>query len=110
MDDKTLKALEILASKLGTTSEFLWAVLVKQAVLSSSIQLAVAAVLFIIGIAAGVWLSKTNPKENQGNPAAFGLCLLSAFIIFVFVFPHHIATLINPEYWALNRIFEVLGN
>ena len=52
MDDKTLKALEILASKLGTTSDFLWAVLVKQAVLS--------ALSGLVGVALSIFFSRSD--------------------------------------------------
>lgn len=110
MDEKTLKALEVLASKLGTTSEFVWGVLVKQAVASASINLIVSGVLFVIAATAFVFLRKNTDKLTDACVWAFSLILISMAIIFVFVFPYHISTLINPEYWALNRILEALNN
>ena len=37
MDDKTLQALTALANKLGTTAEYLWGVLLRQAPLTGKI-------------------------------------------------------------------------
>lgn len=41
MNDQTLQALAALAQKLGTTAEFLWVVLLKQAPITAAVNIAV---------------------------------------------------------------------
>lgn len=51
MDDKTLEALTTLANKLGTTAEYLWGVLIKQAPITVAIELSVMVAWVAVAVA-----------------------------------------------------------
>lgn len=53
MDDKTLQVVTDLASKLGTTAEYLWGVLLKQAPITGSLAL----------LAIGAWVTALVSPE-----------------------------------------------
>ena len=50
MNDQTALLLKQLADKLGTTTEYLWAVLLKQAPITCTVQLTVIIITFIAGV------------------------------------------------------------
>ena len=123
MDDKTLSALTALAQNLGTTAEYLWGVLLKQAPITGAIDLAVMAAW----VAALVWWFRfvqrktTEPtataedkypraqwsEEGAGiawvSVAVFGavtaLCIGTSL-------SSTAAAFLNPEYWALKQILK----
>ena len=123
MDDKTLSALTALAQKLGTTAEYLWGVLLKQAPITGAIDLAVMAAW----IAAVVWWFRfvqrktaepTATAENKypsaqwvQEDAVLAWCsvalsgLLTALIVGTSL-SSTVAALLNPEYWALKQILK----
>jgi len=108
MNDNTTKLLEQLANKLGTTSGYLWGVLVKQAPVSATITL----MYLLLTIAYGFVLYKTYKKAFSvyamprffwiGAAVLFGII----FIILFFSLDNIINGYFNPEYWALNKILE----
>lgn len=53
MNEQTAKLLEQLASKLGTTSEYLWNILLKQAPIDATVTLLQTLFLFFVGW--GLW-------------------------------------------------------
>lgn len=115
MDDKTLQAVTALANKLGTTAEYLWGVLVKQAPLSGALDLAVLAAW----VAACVWLVRfvrkntagDDPKwdDEVGRTFAWGgvviVCSLTALIGGLSI-SGAVTAIVNPEYWALRQILK----
>lgn len=121
MDDKTLQALTVLANKLGTTAEYLWGVLVRQAPITGVIDLCLTVGLLF---AAACWYrfvkAKTTkpPKtEEDRHPEAdwhdegkfFGwisVALLCAIVgvVVVSTLSTTVAALVNPEYWALRQL------
>ena len=122
MDDKTLQALTALANKLGTTAEYLWGVLLKQAPITGTIDL-----LMLIAVTAGTvyWChlvyrktrqSKTNEFERNyaewdGDKAVFGAqtAAMAAFLTVLLVSRNLTTTLsalLNPEYWALMQVLK----
>ena len=123
MDEKTLHALTALAQKLGTTAEYLWGVLLKQAPITGIVDLLTSAALF-----AGAWLwlryvmqKTTEPKEIAGtrweradwdNEAAFfswlsAIVLVAiASVLLVSSVSTIITVMLNPEYWALRQILK----
>lgn len=123
MDDKTLQALTGLANKLGTTAEYLWDVLLKQAPLTGVIDLLMMAA-WVIG--AVVWCrfvarKTTKPKATEDNrypradltdEAAFFswasavAVALVAGIVVTGGLATSVAALANPEYWALCQILK----
>ena len=123
MDEKTLSALTTLAQKLGTTAEYLWGVLLKQAPITGAIELVVMAAW----IAAAVWwlrlvqrktskpTASTENKypraewEAEGAVFAWGSVVICWLLVGLCVGPtlsSTAAALLNPEYWALKQILK----
>jgi large-conductance mechanosensitive channel len=124
MDEKTLQALTTLAEKLGTTAEYLWSVLLKQAPISAATDLVVIAA-WVFGVA--MWAkfvqrktTKPAATENDRYPSAdwnddvgVGLAWISVFVSGLIVaiisgacFSSIVAAVFNPEYWALKQILK----
>jgi hypothetical protein len=123
MDDKTLQALTDLANKIGTTTEYLWGVLLKQAPLTGVIDLLLT-VAWVLG--AVMWcryvLRKTtrpHPTDDDMYPcadwtgeAAFFSWLSAVLVAIVAAvvvsgsLATTVAALLNPEYWALRQILK----
>jgi hypothetical protein len=125
MDDNTSKLLEKLASKLGTTSEFLWNILVSQAkidAITSLIQLLLFLSVPIITYRLHRWFSKPIKPDGYGGnncmydeydacgPVAVFLCISSIIsIIFgIMLIGDVINGFLNPQYWALHEILKTL--
>ena len=123
MDDKTLQALTGLAAKLGTTAEYLWGVLLKQAPITGAVEIFVMATW----CAAAVCLLRLVRRKTTKPPATEverctraewaeeGACLawvLSGFFCLITALvvsgglSSAIAALVNPEYWALRQILK----
>lgn len=119
--EKIADVLEILAKQLGTTVEFLWGVLLKQAKVESMLALVAIIVssLFVIIALALLWYGYKIHKSNIGvstfeRTDPFGwfmggivISLFSLIAIGVNTYNYIIATY-NPEYWALNEILKLL--
>jgi len=124
MDEKTLQALTALANKLGTTAEYLWGVLLKQAPITGVVDLLVCA-----GWIAGVVVWAKFVKRKTANhartdydryPSAewsddVGVCLAWASVVIAagitaLVVGSGLSTIVaalaNPEYWALRQILK----
>jgi hypothetical protein len=126
VDDKTLMALTDLAAKLGTTAEYLWAAMLRQAPISGAIDLALMAALVVASV---VWsrvvLRKT--KTPQGAPAAgeyrnyaewndevavgawasaIVLVVVTAVVVITNL-PASVSAFLNPEYWALSQLLKL---
>lgn len=123
MDDKTLSALTALAQKLGTTAEYLWGVLLKQAPITGAIDMAVMAAW----IAAAVWWFRFVQRKTTA-PAATAedkcpnaqwtqdgavlawvsvvICGLLVALCVGAALSSTAAALLNPEYWALKQILK----
>jgi uncharacterized membrane protein len=114
MDDKTLQALTALATELGTTSEYLFGVLVKQAPISGTINLLVmAAWAYACVVLVRITKRKTTKKEGAHYAewdsvvwiATGGVVLVVALIVGCEL-AGAISAIVNPEYWALKQIFN----
>ena len=115
MNDKTLSALTALAQKLGTTAEYLWGVLLKQAPLSGALDLAV-----IAAWGAGcVWLVRLVRRKTTGDSPEWddemgrafgwsGAVLVCAIVALVGgeSITMALTAILNPEYWALKQILK----
>ena len=118
MDEKTAQLIEAIASKLGTTAEHLWGVMIRQAAIDSVVHASV----FAVAVAWFSWwvrfvLRKTTPTEDyrygewHGEGAVLvwtvtvvvGALLLATFFIGV---AGVVAGFTNPEYWALKQILK----
>ena len=123
MNEQTTKLIADLASKLGTTTEYLWGVLIKQALYSAITDLGFVIFTAIYGYVLYriyKWLcqpmtdNKTYTRfdeyeESATMPMFLGFGLFLIFIIANIInFPDIIAGLFNPEYWALHEILKQL--
>jgi hypothetical protein len=108
MTDQELLLLTQLATKLGTTVEFLWAVLLKQAMVSGIKSIIAIVLMWSIVISSVVFLVKKK-FEDESPEAIIGAiltCALGLVSILVLLLEggSAITALFNPEYWALNHI------
>lgn len=101
-----------LAAQLGTTVEFLWGVLVKQAIVTAWRDL-----IFSIGyfpmsawVSYKLWNLLESDEEDLMPIYAFVLFIVFIFTIIIFTTVTYTIPerLINPEYWALQQILEQL--
>lgn len=123
MDEKTLQSLTALANKLGTTAEYLWGVLLKQAPIAGVTSIFISAVWIMLTVILVRFVLKktTAPQKTKEDPyphadwcgdgaavaltAVFFFVVLSAFAM-IDAFPMAIAAIVNPEYWALKQILK----
>lgn len=134
MQEKALEMLQAFAEKLNTTAEYLWQVMVRQALVAGVTDLVIVAVW--IAVAVATWkvhkhLSKPFDKPEDGGYSwekgtitclyfrndsgpliamcVFAVVLLGAGVgVLVGVVPDMITAFLNPEYWALKEILRVV--
>jgi len=108
--------LEQLAVKLGTTTEYLWSVLISQAKISAITDLIYIVLNIIIGIMLyklHINLSKRDLYDEYEEPliavmviGALVWCVI--FLINFFSIGGIINGFFNPEYWALQKVLDVI--
>lgn len=107
--------LEQLAAKIGTTVEYLWAVLIKQAHVNATINLSFAILALALIITALCFIPTIkrlphpdtwNTTEREIGWSIFAGVIVFFTIVFIACFIPGINQLLNPEYWALNQILE----
>lgn len=123
MDDKTLQALTALAEKFGTTAEYIWLVLIKQAPITGLADMAI--MIFLVA-AVTIWArtvqrkttvsdsteSNRYPKpqwDDEGKFFGWASVWISALIVALVIastFSITISAFANPEYWALKQIIH----
>ncbi len=111
MNEKTEVLLRELAEKFGTTTEYLWEILVRQAPISGTIGIIshiaiVCALLFFF-----FFLPRSGIKETDECLYALlwvaGACAAIIFSVGILCdLPSHIIAIVNPEYWALKQILS----
>ena len=114
MNDNTYKLLEQLANKFGTTTEYLWGVLVRQAAIDATIQL----IQTIVILWAAFFLCKLHKKFKKNGtydkydigaelPMVLISIVVGILVIVAFVSSGNIFNgYFNPEYWALDKILS----
>ena len=112
LDPALLEAIQALAAKLGTTVEYLFGVMTKQAIANAtggiilcSVGLVFAIVLVFVGVKC---CTKWDPNWN--TPFA-GVCFILALILTVLGVSNlveNIKGLMNPDYYALKLLFQTL--
>lgn len=104
--------LDKLASQLGTTSKYLWKVLIRQAPISGILDI-LQYILIVIMIWGSYytysWAHKMVEDKDWDEttyawPVITGLITVIFLITAFFSFPNTITKFINPEYWALKEI------
>lgn len=112
-----MEILRVLAEKFGTTTEFLWGIMVKQAYVTGISQIItfLIAALLVFGwnrFAWGLQLPK-EPHEDRGGDKTFGImmmrlfgvCAAAMWAMFLLSGLIEVTTaLVNPEYWALKQV------
>lgn len=114
MNDQTALLLEKLASKLGTTVEFLWTILLKQATLIGITNICEFILVLIVGFIFYKVCKYIDKIENSIFDTDLVIVLetivgsiwIVFFILTVVGLNTAITALINPEYWALNEILK----
>lgn len=115
MDDKTLQALTALANKLGTTAEYLWGVLLKQAPITGGLSLLMMAAWVVVCVLLVRYVrSKTRgerPEWDDETARAFAwtgvgmVCAVAALVVSIEL-GGAVTAIVNPEYWALRQILK----
>jgi cytochrome b len=124
MNTETLKLIEVLANKLGTTSEYLWGILLRQAPIDAALnllQMAIVVALWFVLLKIhksllvendnGMW-SESTYKSNEGAETFMVVSLIAIVVASVFcLFNIHstINGFFNPEYWAIQEILSQLN-
>ena len=108
MDENTLLMLQTLATKLGTTVDFLWAVLIKQAPIDGALYLLLLAFLGAIGYGLFRWAKysiKNDIDEIVWLPYGIASVLYIGVVIITIGYgPTAFSGFFNPDYWALKQI------
>lgn len=115
MNEQTQQLIKQLADKLGTTTEHLWAALLRQAPISATctiicfvIMLIVAWLLFKTGIKLGKMKEDRWDIDKEVCQAivwTLAGCLVAVTcVVFCFQLDMVMAGFFNPEYWALKEI------
>lgn len=117
MNDQTAKIIESLAAKLGTTTEYLWSVLLHQARVDGITTLC----YLVLSVVSGIALFHYNKKwSNDDNDVSYyhNEYLIAPMVIIGVVWfilalymvmsgvPTMITAFLNPEYWALDKILD----
>jgi ABC-type multidrug transport system permease subunit len=122
MNDRALDLLEKLASTFGTTSEYLWSVLLYQArvyAVSTLFQyLLIAGYGYLLYRLHKKFSNKMPGSEDSyyyhyegllGVPMVIGVVVFAILVITAFFIINYVASgLFNPEYWALDRVLDAM--
>lgn len=109
MDNETLTALTALATKLGTTSEYLWSVLLKQAPISGMTDLILITAMITLTAIYTRLVIKYFPELDEDSFGAWAVAAILVSLSTVITLSsagNIIAALFNPEYWALRQILH----
>lgn len=122
MNEQTTKLIEQLAQKLGTTTEYLWSVLLKQAPIEATVTLFQTLCVMLFGLALWKIHKRLLKKESEDKYSETGYekyeesaigPMIIATIVFAILFiicfccvGDIVNGYFNPEYWALERILH----
>ena len=123
MDEHYQQLIDTLATKLGTTAEHLWGVLIRQAPISGAVNLVLCITMFVAAWRLIVFVKRktTVPEKTEDNkfPHAewggdeamlgWGIALFTAAVAVFCTLSSAstiIAAFVNPEYWALKELLH----
>jgi cellobiose-specific phosphotransferase system component IIC len=113
MNDATIKLIEDLALKFGTTVEHLWMVLTKQAFLNAVSCCAKASIVLLLTFLwwklLSMWLKKEEADQDI-KKFCYNLSAVVTGVVLFFVFAWTdtaFTGFFNPEYWALQQILHI---
>ena len=120
MNDQIMEILRVLAEKFGTTTEFLWGIMVRQAYVVGISQIIafVMAGLFVFAWNRYVWSIRLpeDPQEDRGGDKTFGIMMVRLFgiigacmwaMMLLCGLTEITTALINPEYWAIKQVGQL---
>jgi hypothetical protein len=109
MNEHTEVLIRELAAKMGTTVEYLWEVLVRQAYITGSVNIFFA--LFMLSAVAAALLvahKMTKKWKDSSDRAMVFLVIITVGLFFsigaTILLYEGIIALANPEYWALMQV------
>lgn len=119
MNENTAKLLEQLAQKLGTTSEYLWKVLLKQAPIDATVNLIQIMLIMLFGLVL-YKIHRRLMKEDANNDTGYykyeemaAIPMIIGGVVFAIMFIWAFCCIgdvvngyFNPEYWALNKVLS----
>lgn len=124
MNEQTAKLIEQLAQKLGTTTEYLWSVLLKQAQIQAMVTLFQFLLIAIFGyvllkIHKSLSVKKdyngynetgySHYEEKVGIPMVVGVVIFAFLAICAFFCIEDVFNgFFNPEYWALSKVLSAV--
>jgi hypothetical protein len=121
MNEQQTKLIEQLAMKLGTTTEYLWGIMCRQAQIDAIISIILVGVAILGSIALVIAVRKIYNDLGRDAvwirdghdyiiPVMFWLCVgwLAFDIVTMFSISNIVTALSNPEYWALEKIMEMI--
>lgn len=112
MNEQTVKLIQELSDKLGTTAEHLWGVMVRQAPISGVIGLLIDVAAILLLMIGWKKLSKINFDkwdDDFGKGALYAALIVATLVSIIGIassLPTEISGIINPEYWALKQILK----
>ena len=120
MTEKITEAITLLALKFGTTAEHLWRVLTKQAIVTAIGDILIAVlciVTFLIIFKSLKYIKKevedpdncADMDDYTGVFISLSLVTGIAMLVFGYCISSIITCLLNPEYYALNKVLELLN-
>ena len=112
-NEELIKRLDLLATKMNTTGEHLWEILVKQGTIEGYKSIASVAIMAIMFFAIKALLPKIIKTFKDDNPDV-GVPLIAVGIVLILVFAMSLSELsdlqyfFNPEYFALTEVLKIL--
>lgn len=118
MNEKAIEMLEALAAKLNTSVEFLWSVLLKQAVVNGIFDLVT--VIFFCAFGYGYyrfvqWSAKAKDDGSFMSDIGYPILLViggGTCAVFLASTPWYLydatTSFLNPEYWAFKQIISTV--
>ena len=114
--EKLTNLLEQLSEKLGTTTEYLWGVLINQAKVEIITFLVMLSILILTSIFYARYIKWLFDEETDHTGdseithsiivTTLGVFNLVYFIFIVTLIPKFVSAIFNPEYWAINEILS----
>lgn len=117
MNDQTIKLIEQLSVKLGTTAEHLWGVLMRQAPITATLDIAVSTIIAFFLWKSFRFIYRKTREDCNGCAdwdeeigaiiwgAWLAIAIIGGLCIYCEV-SDALAGLANPEYWALMQIIK----
>lgn len=108
MEKQLLDLIEKLSTQLGQTTEATWGILLAQAKIAAITNFIVGGILLVFTLIL-IFIGIKCSKEGEGEASVWSIVfsVLFALISFAFTLPAINATC-NPEFWALQKLIEMI--